>query len=186
MSDGDFLAGLVSVAAVIITWPVWYADLFRVNRLAARGSHRLVLGLTPIACLLLILLCLDRWSSSAVRHNRLYILIYMFMGAATLGVSAQLFCVLGLSARDDALERRNVSAVIAVVGALLGVALCFAGGNIGEGPAIYVVLLSAAQLLVRGSFCGFWRSTSAGVPWPSGLRWSGTEEAPSGSPGCSS
>jgi uncharacterized membrane protein YjfL (UPF0719 family) len=59
---------------------------------------------------------------------------------------------LGIIPRDDAVERRNLAAAIAISGAMLGILLCFAGGNIGDGPGWWVVvfcaLLSTAALFV--------------------------------------
>jgi uncharacterized membrane protein YjfL (UPF0719 family) len=147
VSDWEPFVGLVSVVVSLITWAPWYGDAFRVNRLAGSRSYRLVLGLVPIACLLFVLLCLERSAAKAVRESGFYILIYMALGAAALGVSAQLLSFLGVSARDDVLERRNSPALIAVVGALLGATLCFAGANIGEGPGVEVVILSAGTAL---------------------------------------
>jgi hypothetical protein len=147
VDDGALLAGLVSVAVFIVVWPAWYADVFRVNRLAAPRAYRLLLGLSPVACLLFLLLCLDTLAAKAVRESGLYKLIYVVMGAAVLGVTGQLASVLGVSARDDVLERRNGSSLIAVVGALLGATLCFAGGNIGEEPGFEVVIISSGTAL---------------------------------------
>jgi hypothetical protein len=92
-------------------------------------------------------LSLERSSAKAVRESSFYIVICMALGAAALGISGQLLSFLGVSARDDVLERRNSAALIAVVGALLGATLCFAGGNIGEGPGVEVVMVSAGTAL---------------------------------------
>jgi hypothetical protein len=50
----------------------------------------------------------------------------------------------GISVRDDVIERRNRAALPATVGGLVGVTLCYAGGNIGNGPGWWVVVFSAA------------------------------------------
>lgn len=145
--DAELLAGLVSLAIVIVAWPSWYGDVVRVNRLAVPRGYRLLLGLTPVACLLFLLLCLDTSAAKAVRESSLYLLIYVVIGAAELGVSGHLFSLLGISARDDVLERRNGASLIAVVGALLGATLCFAGGNIGEGRGVQAVIVSSGTAL---------------------------------------
>ena len=147
VADWEPFAGLVSSVVALITWAPWYSDIFRVNRLAAPRSYRLVLGLAPIACLLFLLLCLERSAAKAVRESGLYILIYMALGAAALGICGRLLSFLGVSARDDVLERRNSAALIAVVGAFAGATFCFAGGNIGEGPGVAVVMVSAGTAL---------------------------------------
>jgi hypothetical protein len=147
VADWEPFAGFVSAVVALITWAPRYGDIFRVNRLAGPRSDRLVLGLAPIACLLFLLLCLEKSAAKAVRESGFYILIYMALGAAVLGVSGQLFSFLGVSARDDVLERRNRAALIAVVGAFAGATFCFTGGNIGEGPGVKVVMVSAGAAL---------------------------------------
>jgi hypothetical protein len=145
--DAELLAGLVSAVVAMITWAPWYGDVVRVNRLIAPRGYRLLLGLTPAACLLFLFLCLERWAAQAVRESDLYLLIYVVMGAAVLGVCGHLFSFFGISARDDVLGRRNGASLIAVVGAFLGATLCFAGGNIGEGPGVQAVVISSGTAL---------------------------------------
>jgi len=131
----------------LITWAPWYGAILLVNPLAARRSHRVALAVTPLACLTLILVCLERLGARAVRASWPYILMYLGLGAAVLGISVHLFSFLGISARDDVLERRNTAGLVAIIGALLGATFCFAGGNIGEGPGIAVVIASAGAAL---------------------------------------
>lgn len=147
MSDGEGLAGLIAIVLVILMWPSWYSDVFRVNRLTVPRAYRLILGLVPVACLVFLWLCLHHWAARAVRQSRLYIALYVVLGAAVLGLSAHLPALFGISARDDVLERRNRAALIAIVGVLVGATLCFTGGNIGEGSGIQVVLISAGTAL---------------------------------------
>ena len=63
-----------------------------------------------------------------------------------MGIAVETFLFCGLSVRDDAIERQNIAASCGISGALIGVTLCFAGGNIG--------LLSIRQcyLQVHGFF----------------------------------
>jgi hypothetical protein len=147
VADWGPFAGLVSGVVAIITWAPWYSDILRVNRLAAPRGHRTVLLLTPIVCLVFLLLSLERSAAKAVRESAALILIYTALGAATLGVSSHLFPFLGISPRDDVLERHGSAGLIAIVGALVGPTLCFVGGNIGKGPGIEVVLASAGAAL---------------------------------------
>jgi len=143
----------------MVTWAPWYGDIFRVNRLAASPRYRLVLGFTPPVCLLFLFASLHTSAAEAVRNSSLYILIYMAVGAAWLGVSCHLFAFLGVSARDDALERRNHAALIATIGAMIGIISCFAGANIGEGPGVEVVVVSAAT--ATGSWFVLWHLLEA-------------------------
>jgi len=141
-----FTAVVLALVALIM-WASWYGDVFRINHFAAPKSSRLVLGLTPVACLTFLLLCLEKMAATAVRESTPYVLIYLALGAAALGVSAQFYQFLGISARDDVLERRNVAALIAIVAALVGTTLCVAGGNVGEGPGMKAVIVSAGTAL---------------------------------------
>ena len=60
----------------------------------------------------------------------------------------------GSSARDDVIERGNRAAAAAIAGAILGITLCFAGGNIGDGPGWWVVVFCA--ILSTGALLLFW------------------------------
>src|SRR5262249_11105088 len=55
--------------------------------------------------------------------------------AVWLILAARLFAWMGLSLRDDAVDRKNVSALIALCGAVLALGIVYAGANIGEGPS---------------------------------------------------
>jgi hypothetical protein len=76
------------------------------------------------------------------------------MGTAWLAVAIQVLPVLGISPRDDVIERNNTSAAYAVTGALIGLALAFSGGNVGNGPGWWVVLFSSG--LATLSLVGLW------------------------------
>jgi hypothetical protein len=52
------------------------------------------------------------------------------------------------------LERRNGAAAWAIAGAFVALTLCFAGGNIGNGPGWWVVVFAAG--LSTMSFFGLW------------------------------
>jgi uncharacterized membrane protein YjfL (UPF0719 family) len=51
---------------------------------------------------------------------------------------------MGVSYRDDAVERNNPAAGRAVGGAVVGTSLCFIGSNIGEGATIWTTFFPAA------------------------------------------
>jgi uncharacterized membrane protein YjfL (UPF0719 family) len=78
-----------------------------------------------------------------VREDGRYLAMYLALGALWSGAFISLLPWLGISVRDDALERGNPAAAWAAAGGLLGITLCFAGGNIGDGPSWTVVVLAA-------------------------------------------
>jgi len=74
--------------------------------------------------------------------------MYLVLGAAWVGVWIRLLALTGVSKRDDVVERSNSSAALAVAGAMLGITLCYAGGNIGDGPGWWVVVFAAGLATV--------------------------------------
>ena len=89
-----------------------------------------------------------------MRDDPLYFVFYLLMGAAWVGGGARILSFFGLCARDDVIERGNRAAAAAIAGALLGITLCFAGGNIGDGPGWWVVVFCA--VLSTGVLLLFW------------------------------
>jgi uncharacterized membrane protein YjfL (UPF0719 family) len=88
--------------------------------------------------------------------------MYIVLGLAWLRAAAFTFPYLGLSPRDDVVERGNRAAMAALVGALLGVTLCYAGGNVGDGPGWWVVLFSAG--LATGVLIVMWAALAHLTP----------------------
>jgi uncharacterized membrane protein YjfL (UPF0719 family) len=78
-----------------------------------------------------------------VRDAPPYLMLYFLMGAAWVGLFVCCIPLLGISPRDDVLERGNPAAAVAVAGALVALTACFAGGNVGDGPGWWVVVFSA-------------------------------------------
>ncbi len=82
-------------------------------------------------------------ASLDVRDAPQYLFMYVVLGLAWLRLAEMNMAYAGVSVRDDVIERRNRAAIPATVGGLVGVTLCYAGGNIGNGPGWWVVVLSA-------------------------------------------
>lgn len=143
MSEDEVVFMIASAAAAAFGWSAWYRPFFTVSRLGARTRARTVLMLTPLLCLLLLFVVLRTGASFDVRGSVIYLVLYMIAGAGWLGLSVHAIPWFGVSPRIDAVERDNDAAATACAGALLGVTLCFAGGNIGDGPGWWVVLFSA-------------------------------------------
>lgn len=116
----------------------WYGALLGVTPLAASFLQRLVLALVPLGCLVLVQFVLSRWSAHEVREGGEYDFLFVAGGVAWLGFAATLARVIGVSARDDAIQARNPAGVIALCGVMIGATLCYAGANIGEGATIWM------------------------------------------------
>ena len=115
----------------------WYVPLFTVTRLGT-PAPRLMLALAPPACLAALLPVLVTFGSHELREDHGYIVLFMLGGVLWMGLAALLSSALGISRRQDALERRNRPAAVVLGGALLGVTLTYAGANIGEGATIWM------------------------------------------------
>jgi uncharacterized membrane protein YjfL (UPF0719 family) len=98
-----------------------------------------------VICLSSILVILVKASSLEVRGTAYYVIGYELLAAIWLAGAWRLFPFFGISPRDDVVERRNAGASYAVNGALMGVAACFAGANVGNGPGPEAVVFCAAM-----------------------------------------
>jgi hypothetical protein len=141
MSGDEMFAMFVSVVLAAGTALAWYLPLLRVTPLAAPLRHRFLLAIAPPLCLALLVPVLHHWAAADVRAHDEYVVLFVFVAAATLGIVAVAMPLLGLSVRDDAVERSNGAAAVAACGALLAVTLCCAGSNVGEGPTIWETIV---------------------------------------------
>ena len=118
---------------------VHHADV-RPAALADVLPGRRLLQLTPLVAAALLLAVLRYAASYDVRDDPAYLALYLILGAAWVGVSIRWLAVTGISTSDDVVERANGSASLAVAGAIIGITLAYAGGNIGDGPGWWVVV----------------------------------------------
>jgi hypothetical protein len=137
-----------------ILWARFYLLLFRAHSFRLNKTHRTLLAVLPVGCVLLIAVVLWRWGSTDVRTSAGWIVQYTLAGAAWLMFGLYLLSFLGVSVRDDAMERQNSAASWVTYGALIGTALCYAGANFGSGPGTEVVLFCA--VLSTAFLFGFW------------------------------
>lgn len=143
--SGDEVFMLIASAIVALTsWGVWYIAPALVRSVGRRPPAWRLLRLTPLGAAALLWVVLRNAASFDVRDDPRYLTFYLVLGAAWVGVWIRWLAVAGISTRDDVVERRNGSAALAVTGALLGITLSYAGGNIGDGPGWWVVVFSAA------------------------------------------
>lgn len=154
MSPDEVMAMLVCGAIAAFGWSRWYWRTAMATTLGSTHSVRLPVYMTPLVCAVLLYLILRHFASEDVRDSAVYLAFYEIMGAAWLMLSVAILPVLGISVRDDAVERRNPAAVYATTGGMLGFTLCFAGANIGDGPGWWVVVFCGA--LASCALLGLW------------------------------
>ncbi|MGA2810626.1 MAG: hypothetical protein ABSG16_04450 [Candidatus Acidiferrum sp.] len=161
MSEFEVVVFFVSLLFLLKSWGAWYGDVFTVNDFLVAPRQVFVLLTTPLFCLALLLVCLLTLAATTVRREFSYVAFYVVCGMAWLGGMKYVFPFLGISSRDDVLERGNVAACWATAGALLGSLCTFAGANIGNGPGCEVVLFSA--VLSSALFFGVWLGLECGT-----------------------
>jgi len=143
MSGDEVVVLLVSAAVAGPGWALLLLQLARADGARLRAPARRVLLLTLAGCGAALLAVLLTLAAHDVRDAPEYLLLYLLLGGAWLRSAAALTPWLGLSLRDDVVERGNPAALPAAVGWLGGVTLAFAGGNIGDGPGWWVVVACA-------------------------------------------
>jgi uncharacterized membrane protein YjfL (UPF0719 family) len=154
MSGDEVLALFAAAVAALILGVRWYAAVCGAGVLARNAGQRRVMAVWPLVCLMVLLAVLLGWSDPVVRNDGAYLFLFLVLGAAWQFATLATLPVLGLSPRDDAIDRRNPAATVAICGALLGAMLCFAGGNIGRGPTIWTTIVPAA--LATGLWFVLW------------------------------
>lgn len=155
MSEDEVFCVIVCLGIAAATW----AGLFftTLNRSAAFGTVGKVLALlaTAIGSIALLLGLLRAFASHDVRDAGQYLFMYTAMGAAWVGLLRIILgATVGVRARDDVAERGNVAALLVQIGLIVGTTLAFAGGNFGDGPGWWVVVMSAA--LSTAALVGVW------------------------------
>lgn len=152
-SSDETFALIVSGIISLCSWGAWYYGVFSVGQKVRSRGYRWM-GAVPVFCALLLLVVLKLWAAEGVRHERAYILFYLAVGAAWVGIFRLHLPLFGLSPRDDVFERGNGAVAWATAGALVGGTCCFAGGNVGDGPGWWVVLFSG--LLSTAALLALW------------------------------
>ena len=143
MSPDEAFVTFAAVFAGPVLWALWVFQMRRVQTLQRGRSGVGIVALTLVACAVVVFAVLKTGASFDVVDDPKYLFMYVVVGLAWVRLVEMAFPFLGLSPRDDVVERTNRAAVLAVVGALIAVTLCYAGGNIGNGPGWWVVLFSA-------------------------------------------
>jgi len=144
MSPDELVISLIGMMVAGLAWARWYAQPRRIRSARPTRAGRLVLDVIPLVAAIALFVVLKTLSAHDVRDDVRYLGLYFLLGCGWVGGALALIPFGGVSARDDVIERGNESAAWVIGGAILGVTLCFAGGNIGDGPGWWVVVFSAA------------------------------------------
>jgi len=155
--------GLVTLIATILGPGAWAFAILRAGAIDTLRPGRwpvYTLAWTLSGLGALIFAILRFCAADDVREAPLYLYMYLVLGLAWLRVCSWCFPVLGLNSRDDIVERRNHAAAIAWAGAMVATALCYSGGNVGNGPGWWVVVFSAG--LATAALFAVWLALAIG------------------------
>lgn len=155
MSGDEVLVLVVSLILAVLLWGKAIYEAFRVRpRSSSTLVERTAAVAVPLLCGGALYYVLRNYASHDVRDSTVYTTFYMSMGAAWVAAAMRVWGWLGISTRDDLIERGNAAAAFAIFGALFSITFCFAGGNVGDGPGWWVVVFAA--LLSTGTLLVLW------------------------------
>ncbi len=154
VSEDEFFAFFACALVAVLGGVRQVGPLVALSRLHVGTRTRVAVAATFVLSALIVQLTLSNLASFDVQSSFVYTAFYDVMGLAWLAMMALALHYVGLSLRDDVLERRNDAALLAWAGAMVGGALAFAGGNIGDGPGWWCVVIAGglASALLLGSW----------------------------------
>lgn len=144
----EMIITFASIASAFY-WFKWFVSTWpgNLNKLT-RGYSPWLLMMVPVLCAGIIWFVVSLLAASDVVNNTYYILLYFGLGVVWLKVAEFIFRFLGISAELDVAERGNPAALAAYGGGMIGITLCYSGGNIGEGPGPHAVIICAGMASV--------------------------------------
>ena len=153
MGEDEVMALMASVVAGAFGLRAWYGPGFFVTRMGCVGWARNALLLVPLLALAGLWNVLVTAAAFDVTSDIRYQLLFLAMGTSWVFHFPRALSFIGVSYRDDALERRNGAAAVAVAGGVIGLGALFAGSNMGEGPSIWNTVETALVATGVLAFC---------------------------------
>jgi hypothetical protein len=135
---------VAAIGGVVGAWK-WYAPLVVAARSTFTwGAGRAALALLPLPSLGVILIILNTLADPQFVVGHLdYIILFLVGGAAWIFWGTRMLVLAGIEPATMALERRNLASLLATAGGMAGIALGYAGSNVGGGPTIWTTLVPA-------------------------------------------
>ena len=152
-SEDEIFAFAVHLIVALFTWTRWIMAVWAKPMLGRTSAMRWPLWCAPFVAMSVVMSLLGSFAASDVRGT-IYIGFYAVIGLAWIGMGSLLFSIIGPSPRDDVIERRNNPAGVTLLGAVFGFSFAFAGGNFGDGPGWWVVLI--CSVLSMGTLLLLW------------------------------
>ena len=143
MSEDEVAVCLLATCAWFATGWLWFRGLRPRPNTFGPTPWKRALQWSGLQSVAVVYAVLQVWSASDVRDDARYLFMYTAIGGAWIGVAMLLTPWLGLSVRDDVVERRNPAVALALRGLPFALALAYAGANIGDGPGWWIVIFSS-------------------------------------------
>jgi len=139
---------------VLIALGIW-KSLFFPSRPLLANRKTIVLWLTfMFVCASVVYVVLTRWSAPSVREDSGEVGFYLVFSMIWIALAQGASAFLGISLRDDVIERRNAAAAFAVIGLTIGASFCAAGANIGDELDLKLYFFAQALRLAPCWHCG--------------------------------
>ena len=150
----DIFSVLFDVLIIAVFVAAWKHGFLPGNRLLPNAKERVLCCMVAAVCAGGVLVVLLKYSDSDVRDDLGEVAFYLVFSLLAILLAQELFEMLGVSLRDDGIERRNRGALFAAAGFTFGATCCIAASNIGNGPGGEVVLFCA--VLSTGTLLTLW------------------------------
>jgi len=151
ISEDEKAVAFIATVVWLGLTALWLSQLRERKHILGATPWKGVLRVCQLLAVALVYAVLQVASAHDVRDDPRYLYLYTALGGAWIGAFMLGTPWLGISLRDDVVERRNPAAAAALVGWALALGLCFAGGNIGNGPGWWVVVFSSG--LATAALC---------------------------------
>lgn len=161
VSEDETIVLLVGGGLALFCAGNWYYRLSMPSLLPDRGRLRLLLALAPVVGSLGVVAVLMTMAASDVRNAPEYVFLYAAVGTAWVCGAGLSSVYLGVSLRDDVVERHNPAAALMIVAAILSQAIIYSGANVGNGPGWWVVLISGS--IAAGCWVIIWLVVNGAV-----------------------
>jgi len=155
----DIFSVLLDLFIIAIFVAAWKNAFLPGNRLLRNSKEKVMCCSLVAACAGGVWIVLLKWAASDVREDPGEVTFYLVASLLGIFVAQEAFETLGVSVRDDGIERRNHGALFAGAGFTSGAACCIAASHVGNGPGGEVVLFCA--LLSVGTLFVLWAALAS-------------------------
>lgn len=142
MSEDENLVFFVCLVGSVLLWGNYFYKIVNLHAFYKAKKEKLTLVFAPLLCGVGLFILIKGFAASDVVNDPIYIFFYLLLGACWVKIWMFWLLLMGIYWRDDALERKNHSALIVVIAFIFGATACYGGANIGDGPGWWCVVVA--------------------------------------------